>query len=291
MRMRTGLVALFVAVVTAGCGYNTITPPGSSPLRYRDAVFDTVTATSNVSYGSAVDQQGATIDLKLDVYQPAGDTVAERPAIVWVHGGSFSSGNKTSPEIVFEANEMAKKGYVNVSINYRLSGAGCSASDGDVGGCVQAMIDAQHDAQAAVRFLRQHAAEYRIDTNRIAIGGTSAGAITALHVGANADDTGDSGNPGYSSAVSAAVSLSGAKLLGTESEGDAPLLMFHGTADELVPYQWAVNTLDEARAAGLVAYLTTYEGEGHVPFSHVAQIMDQTTNFLYWMLALRDAPT
>jgi acetyl esterase/lipase len=291
MRMRTRLVTLFVAVVTAGCGFHTITPPGPSPLRYRDAVFDSVTATSNVSYGSAVDQQGAAIDLKLDVYQPAGDTVAERPAIVWVHGGSFSSGDKSSVEIVFEATEMAKKGYVNVSIDYRLSGAGCSASGGDVGGCVQAMIDAQHDAQAAVRFLRQHAAEYRIDTNRIAIGGTSAGAITALHVGANADDPGDSGNPGYSSAVSAAVSLSGAKLLGTESEGDAPLLMFHGTADQLVPYQWAVNTLDEARAAGLVAYLTTYEGEGHVPFNHVAQIMDQTTNFLYWMLALRDAAT
>ena len=55
---------------------------------------------------------------------------------------------------------------------------------------------------------------YRIDTGRIAIGGTSAGAITALNVGANADDPGTSGSPGFSSAVSAAVSLSGAKLLG-----------------------------------------------------------------------------
>ena len=108
---------------------------------------------------------------------------------------------------------------------------------------------------------------YRIDPARIAIAGTSAGAITALHVGANADDPGDSGNPGYSSAVGAAVSLSGAKLLGSESEGDAPLLMFHGTVDDQVPYDWAVNTLDEAQAAGLVSYLTTYQGEGHVPFN------------------------
>ena len=65
--------------------------------------------------------------------------------------------------------------------------------------------------------------------------------------------------------------------------------MFHGTADPLVPYQWAVNTLDEAHAAGLVSYLTTYQGEGHVPFDHTEQIIAQTTNFLYWMLDLRQA--
>jgi carboxylesterase type B len=290
MRMRTGLVAVAVAVVTASCGFHTIPPPGDGPLRYRDAVFDAVTVTGNVSYGSAVDQQGATVDLKLDVYEPDGDAVAERPAIVWVHGGGFSGGDRTSGEIVFEATEMAKKGYVGVSIEYRLYGPGCSASGGEVGGCVQAMADAQHDAQAAVRFLRKEAARYRIDPTRIAIAGTSAGAITALHVGANADDPGDSGNPGYSSAVSAAVSLSGAKLLGSESEGDAAVLMFHGTDDPQVPYDWAVNTLHEAQAAGLVAYLTTYQGEGHVPFNHVAQIMDQTTNFLYWMFDLDGAP-
>jgi para-nitrobenzyl esterase len=290
MRMRTMLVTLVVAVVTVGCGFHTIPPPGATPLRYRDAVFDAVTVTSDVRYGSAVDQQRTAVALDLDVYEPTGDTLAARPAIVWVHGGGFSSGDKTSGEIVFEATEMAKKGYVGVSIDYRLYGPGCSATGGDVGGCVQAMVDAQHDAQAAVRFLRQQAAAYRIDVDRIAIAGTSAGAITALHVGANADDPGDSGNPGFSSAVGAAVSLSGAKLLGTESEGDAPLLMFHGTLDPLVPYPWAVATLHEAQAAGLVAYLTTYPGEGHVPFNHVEQIMGQTTNFLYWMLDLDDAP-
>ena len=226
-----------------------------------------------------------------DVYQPDRDTNTERPAIVWVHGGSFSGGDKTSDEIVIEATEMAKKGYVSVSINYRLYGPGCSAVGGNVAGCVQAMIDAQHDAQAAVRFLRQNATNYRIDTERMAIGGTSAGAITALHVGANADDPGISGNPGFSSAVQAAVSLSGARLLGPpQSTGDAPSLMFHGTADAVVPYQWAVNTLDEAHAAGLVSYLTSYPGEGHLLFDqHDEQIMAQTTNFLYWLLELPNA--
>ena len=49
--------------------------------------------------GSAVDQNGNTDILNLDVYQPAGDTVTYRPAIIWVHGGSFSGGDKTSGEL------------------------------------------------------------------------------------------------------------------------------------------------------------------------------------------------
>lgn len=290
VRRRVGVLAVLVAVVAAGCGFHTIPPPGAAPLRYRDTVFDAVSITHDVSYGSAVDQQGTTVELELDVFEPAGDTSGARAAIVWVHGGSFSGGDKTSAEIVFEATEMAEKGYVGVSIDYRLHAGGCSATGGDQGSCVQAMVDAQHDAQAAVRFLRRNAATYRIDPDRIAIAGTSAGAITALHVGANADDPGSSGNPGFSSAVRAAVSLSGAKILGPpQATGDAPSLMFHGTADPLVPYQWAVDTLDDAHAAGLVSYLTTFPGAGHVPFDHRDQILTETTNFLYWMLDLQHA--
>ena len=52
-----------------------------------------------------------------------------------------------------------------------------------------------------MRFLRKNATTYKIDPDRIAIGGSSAGAITALQVGANSEDPGTSGNPGFSSAV------------------------------------------------------------------------------------------
>lgn len=291
MKLRAGIVAVALVLVAAGCGFHTLTPPGAAPLRYRDPVFTAVTKTTDVVYGSAVDQNGTTQSLKLDVYQPTGDTNTKRPAVVWVHGGGFSSGNKTSAEIVAEANDLAKKGYVNVSIDYRLYGPGCSATDAShLAGCVRAMGDAQHDAQAAVRFLRENAATYKIDPNRIAIGGTSAGAITALHVAANSEDPGTSGHPGFSSAVKAAVSLSGAKVLGAKMTAtDAPILMFHGTNDPLVPYQWAVNTLNEAKAAKVIAYLTTYQGEGHVPIAHFDEITAQQTNFLYWMLDLEHA--
>jgi poly(3-hydroxybutyrate) depolymerase len=78
---------------------------------------------------------------------------------------------------------------VTTSIDYRLR-------SGNLG---QAITDAQHDAQAAVRWLRRHADQYRIDPERIAIGGTSAGAITALYVGNHAEDPGTSGNPEFRS--------------------------------------------------------------------------------------------
>jgi carboxylesterase type B len=287
--MRRVLIAVVgvLALVAAGCDLQKVVPPGDAPLRYRDAVFTAVTTTHDVTYGSAVDQQGATVTLKLDVYRPTGDAVTDRPAIVWVHGGSFRAGDKTSPEIVDEATTFAKKGFVNVSINYRLSPNGCTTVTAE---CLTAIVDAKHDAQAAVRFLRARADDYGVDEDRIAIGGTSAGAITALNVGYGPEDVGDSGNPGFASTVRAAVSLSGARILTTANPGEAAALLFHGTEDTLVPYQWALDTVAEAQAAGLLAFLTTFEGAGHVPYTqNRTTILDQTTNFLYWTLDLTHA--
>ena len=285
MRRLFVLVLTCLSLIAAGC-VHLVPPPGAAPLRYRDLVFANVTTTPNVAYGSAVNAAGQTQTLVLDVYRPTGDTISSRPAIVWVHGGGFSGGNKSSPEIVDEATTFARKGFVSVSISYRLR-SGCVPPSG---ACIQAMQDAQHDAQAAVRFLRANASTYGVDANRIAISGTSAGAITALHVAYNPNDPGTSGNPGHSSTVRAAVSLSGAKILGTINTGEPASLLFHGTSDGLVPYQWAVNTVNEAQSVEVAAYLTTWQGEGHVPYvEHRQQIHDQTTNFLFSTLDLRHA--
>jgi acetyl esterase/lipase len=289
--MRRRLLVLLVACLAlalTGCDLHLLRPDGPAPLRYRDEVFTAATTTSNVTFGSAVSQTGATVTLQGDVYQPTGDAVQGRPAIVWVHGGGFSGGNKSSPEIVDEATVFAKKGFVGFSINYRLWSGGCFPPTTQ---CLTAIVDAKHDAQAAVRFLRANASTYRIDPNRIAIAGTSAGAITALNVGYGSEDVGTSGNPGFPSTVRAAVSLSGGAVLTTPSAGEPSALLFHGDADPLVAYQSAVNTVNNAKAAGLQAFLTTWPGEGHVPYvAHRTQILDQTTNFLWWTLDLAHAP-
>ena len=285
--LRRTAAACFVIVLAASCKPY-VPPPGDAPLRYRDEVFTSVVKTSDVEYGTAVVRSsGATVSLRLDVYSPAGDSATGRPAIIWVHGGSFTAGSKSAGNLVDQATVFAKKGYVSLSIDHRLSPQGCAASAPTVE-CVLAIIDAKHDAQAAVRYLRANATTLGIDPNRIAIDGHSAGAITALNVGFDSTEVEPGGsNPGWSSAVAASVSLSGARLLGTFESTDAPSLLFHGTADSTVPYSWAEATINGAREANAETYLTAWDGAGHVPYTaHKAEINDQTTNFLYWTLQL-----
>jgi len=286
--MRSHRILIAVAalvVVAAGCDFPNLDPQGAAPVRYRDQIYSLaqVVKTSDVTYGSAQNLSNQTVTLKLDVYAPpASDPVTKRPAIIWIHGGSFSGGDKTSPELVDESQSFAREGYMNFSINYRLEPGGCSAS-APTGNCVKAIQEATADGQTAVTWLRSHASTYGVDPYRIAVGGSSAGAITAAQIGYATSET-------PASAVRAAVSLSGANLLSTVSAGDAPALFFHGTADPLVPYQWAVNTVDQAHAAHLDAFLETWPNEGHVPYAqHHDQILTQTRNFLYWEMDLAHA--
>ena len=132
-------------------------------------------------------------------------------------------------------------------------------------------------------FLRSQATTYGIDRGRIAIAGTSAGAITAANVAFSSTDS-------PTTAVRAAVSLSGAHLLTVPNAGDAPLLLLHGTADSIVPYAWAQNTVKAATDAGVRAVLTSWQGDGHVPYAkHRTEILEQTRNFLYAHLDLAHA--
>jgi len=279
---------LALAALASGC---LMPPPGEAPLRFRDEVFPDVTVTSNVAYAEVESRHiGEPVTLHADVYEPSDDSSTARPAVIWVHGGSFAFGSKTSGEIVDQAQTFARKGYVSISINYRLSPTGCTSITAE---CLLAIADAQADAQTAVRWLRSNATTYDVDTGRIAMAGTSAGAITALNVGYNGDNPLPGPDPGVSSRIRAAVSLSGAALpWAAAGPGDAPALLFHGTSDGVVPYAWAQSTTQAANSAGLVAYLISWEGFGHVPYvQHRAQIHELTTNFLYWMLDLTNAAT
>jgi len=284
-RRRAVLVALVGLLALAVGACDLLPPAGDAPLRYRDEVFTGVTVTNDVTYGSALSQTGVPTTLRFDLYRPTGDTETGRPLIIWIHGGSFCCGNENSPELVDQANVFARKGYVSASISYRLSAQGCTAVTTT---CVESIIDAIEDAQAAVRFFRANASAYGIDPDRIAVAGTSAGAITALNVGYGTPVPGNSGTPGVSSAVGAAVSLSGGVIFTSSIDpSDADALLFHGTADTLTPYSWAQATAKEAGKDGLQAYVITWEGEGHVPYlSHRAEILDLTTNFLYNTLDL-----
>jgi acetyl esterase/lipase len=280
VRHRLVLASLAAAccLVATSCQLHLIVPSGDAPLRYRDAMFTDVDKTSDIAYGKAADLKGVMQTLKLDLYQPHGDDITKRPAIVWVHGGGFKTGDKSSPEIVDEANTFAKEGYVNVSIDYRLTN-GCAPFTSE---CIDGIKFALHDAQAAVRWLRKNAATYGIDTDRIAMGGSSAGAITAWNAAYAPGDPGHSGNPGYSSEIRAAQSISGASLTTKPDPGESPVLDFHGTSDDLVPYGWSQSSIKDAKAARDVVEQVVWDGDGHVPYAkHRTEILDDTRNFFY----------
>jgi acetyl esterase/lipase len=106
--------------------------------------------------------------LKLDLYLPAEDRAALRPGIVFIHGGGWSGGDKS--EFADMAREMAGRGYVAVSVNYRLAPKYRFPANVE-------------DVQKAVRWLRRHAAEYRLDPARIGAMGASAGGHLASMLG------------------------------------------------------------------------------------------------------------
>jgi acetyl esterase/lipase len=276
------LVALALgATLLAGC--TVPRPPGNGTLRYRDQVFSAVTTTPDITYGTAPDDNGNQVALKLDLYQPTGDTAAKRPAVVWVHGGGFTSGDKSSGR--GKATFFAQLGYVAVSINYRLlSPDGCGGNPNPTPLCEHAALEAQHDAQAAVRWLRANASTYRIDTDRIAMAGGSAGAVTSVLAATHSEDPGTSGNPGYPSDIRAAVSVSGGMPTNDLIDaGDAPTLFIHGTEDRVVPFEWAVANAAKMQELGVFTVLEPIEGAGHGLPGDYGQLINEQSDYFLWL--------
>ena len=292
-RIRIGtirLVALFALLALAFAG----AAEAKKDKRYKDEMFK-VGVKRDIVYGSApADPYDENEELLLDLYKPKKDKVKQRPAVVLVHGGSFCCGDKAfgpSPQL---AKYFARRGYVTVSIEYRfLVDAPCSVVGGSIPiECFQAAIQDTHDAQAAVRWLRANAASLKIDPERIAVGGESAGGIIASGVGVLSAQPGESGNPGFPSDVSAFASISGGLPGGLFVDADtAPGIFFASTNDPIVPYAWSPETVDAMTALGITAKLTTFESSIHVPWEDFRSVIErQTRNFFYKQLELKDAP-
>ena len=270
---------LALVIIVASLGLWSAAPAGAAPVRYLDEVFSSVRTLEDVMYGTS-SQDGRLVALRLDLYQPAGDTAPARPLIIWLHGGGFSRGDKGAPQMVDIATAFARRGFVTASINYRLTSGGCDAGLELDAGCTQAITAARSDALDAVAYLRTNAATYRIDPDRIAIGGTSSGAITAVNVAFSS-----AGNP--TTGVSAAVSLSGAKAIAQADPGDSPVLLFNGTADPVVPYPLAQATIADADASSVPAALVSYPDEGHQIYeAHRTAIQEKASSFLFNRLDL-----
>jgi hypothetical protein len=252
--LRIVLPAVLGALLLQGCqsptgpdgggGPSPTPPPACLAGQYLNDTFAGAQVTGDVLYSSVVDDFGVH-DLRMDIYQPSGDTAVNRPAIVFVHGGSFRTGRK---EVLADYTiDFARKGYVTASIEYRLLRA---YSPGAKLG--PALAVAQSDAQAAIRYLRVHAAQLGIDPGRIAIGGHSAGSVTAFAVGYNDAFTGDNtDNLGPPHTVSAVMGLDGFTYKPTEPN-DPPFTLFSSAISQEEDNTEAIpNLLGQAQALGI----------------------------------------
>ncbi|HWY38181.1 MAG TPA: T9SS type A sorting domain-containing protein [Bacteroidia bacterium] len=285
--------------------------------RYANDVYTNITTTSAIPYGSNTTWSGSAQTLTLDFHEPAGDTCTARPLIIWAHGGSFVGGASTDPDVDTLSNRFARKGFACASINYRIG-----FYPFDSAHAVIAVVRAVQDMKAAIRFFykdRKNSNTYKIDTNNIFIGGSSAGAIAALHVAyldrpceiqpyVNSTTlnsmgglSGNSGNPGYSERVKGVINLCGAlAIYGWLEAGNLPFCSMHGTIDATVKYNRGIVNpgtplmyLDGSRmlyaqavALGVQNKFYTWLGADHVPYvqggtaATQAAYMDTTVNFV-----------
>ncbi len=152
----------------------------------------------NIVYGSNIDYFGVKKDLDLDVYFPyqTNPSNEKYPLIMYVHGGAFLVGDKSSSEDYCRM--LSAGGYVVATINYRIgwdrdTSAFCS---GDTVELKEAQYRAIQDSRAALRFLVKNADKYNIDTNWIFLDGASAGAATVLHTTYVTQDSANAFLPG-----------------------------------------------------------------------------------------------
>jgi acetyl esterase/lipase len=142
--------------------------------------FSAVKLTSNIKFADVTNYLGKATALNLDVYEPSNDNTQARPVIIWIHGGGFRTGSsKTQSYIVNYSNRFAKRGYVCISIDYRLrAGSSMPTQSSEF----PALQDAARDANAAINWVKANAATYRIDPNLIFVAGGSAGGRTTQTV-------------------------------------------------------------------------------------------------------------
>src|SRR6267378_2157539 len=202
-----------------------------------------------VRYATArvnVSTKPAERELLLDVYQPEDLAAGTRsPALVLAFGGAFHRGSRESDRVDAEGQKnttiaeycrlFAQRGYSSFSIDYRLV-----QEDPDPGSTPVIT------SEASIPRSRVDAVRFGVDPHRLALGGFSAGARTALNVAY-----------GERVPVSAVVSISG--FMGPDDltrhvtgEGQPPVLLFSGEHDLDYIAKSFAGTAAYFRAKGLL---------------------------------------
>ncbi len=225
--------------------------------------------------------------LLLDLYEPTGQTVpgSPRPAILIIHGGGFVGGSRQFPAWVDLATELAKRGYVVASIDYRLAG-----DDPVLSERVQAlplttgfeferwMIAAVDDGLTALDWLVDNTGTLYLDPTRLGVMGGSAGATTAIHLAYTVSDYGID-----SPALKIAVDLWGSAMIPLDDPeaavnhletGEPPIFIVHGTEDGTVPISRSYALAARADEQGVPYEFHLIDGAAH-GFDYIDLLVDE----------------
>lgn len=237
-------------------------------------------------------------DITADIYYREKRPVRSRPAVIFLHGGGFWSGDKK--QFQWQAAYLAlQRNVFAVSLNYRLSG-------------VAPFPAALQDVKCAVRWVRSMGAAYHIDPARIVVAGGSPGGNLAALAGVTNGVTAYDGAGGYedfSSAVNGAILFNGMfdffsyletasgeiehveqYLGGTAADipekyaeaspllrigPDAvPMLLLHGREDAVIPCEKSEQMHQRLTEQGIPAEIAIFDGKGHGWFNRPADGME-----------------
>jgi len=272
----------------------------NEPSNHPDNDFQAPVVPPDLQYLHDVEiGMGGDRTLKMEICYPKPAPPEPWPVLIYIHGGGWNHGSKNQ-----HANKIigyAKRGYVGVAIEYRLTPEG-------------AVFPAQiEDCKLAVRYLRAHAQKYHLDPDRIGVWGSSAGAHLASLLGTLPPGKfeGTGGWENYSSRVQAVVDWFGPAdftsefadqwrsliaLLGKKpsedpewakaampgtyaSDDDPPFLIMHGTNDTVVPFADSQSFYQCLIDAGVDATFIPVEGAGH-GFSDYPEASQKAWEFL-----------
>jgi acetyl esterase/lipase len=230
----------------------------------------------------------------LDLAVPENFGDEKRPAFVIIHGGGWRAGTKRDRTFRAFLSEYALKGYVTMSVEYRLTG------EAPLPACIE-------DVKCAIRWLRAHADQYKVDANRIAAYGHSAGAHLVLMLAMTPhlpELEGDGPWKDQSSNINAAIGGSTPTVLG-QRFGDAsgkwspltyvkkdlpPMLLIHGTGDTTVRVETADTFVEKLKETGYegLTYVKIEGGRHSIAYEQEMDISTKAMNtFLLSALKLR----
>jgi len=234
----------------------------------------------DIVFKEVVNHKGETENLSLDVYTLVGDTEINRPAILWIHGGGFRYGNdKTQRYIVEMANRFARRGYVGVSIDYRVR----ENPRDDIEGTLSHALE---DAMSGLNWLRDNSNKYNIDKEKIIVGGGSAGGMIAVILcykdGTDSEKWDKSGIIGL-------IDLWGSPdpswRVSMVDKDDPPTIIVHGTEDASVPYINSELLMKELKRQKVKCEIIPIEGAGHTPADHMDDFAKKIARFLFEIIS------